>query len=95
MRCASGTTHVSADSSSSASSQAGTVIVQQGEPLTQDSKFYIVEQGQLECHRRATHGDRHVVKRLDKGTWFGELALLTKAPRQADVTTTTRVKVRW
>lgn len=74
--------------------QAGTVIVQQGEPLTQDSKFYIVEQGQLECYRRvATGDDRHVVKHLSKGSWFGELALLTKAPRQADVTTTTKVKV--
>ena len=59
----------------------------------QDSKFYIVEQGQLQCHRRAGQGDRHMVKQLDEGAWFGELALLTKTPRQADVTTTTRVKV--
>lgn len=67
--------------------------MQQGEPLTQDCKFYIVEQGELECHRRAAQGDRQLVKRLHKGSWFGELALLTKVPRQADVTTTTRVKV--
>lgn len=73
--------------------QADTVIVHQGDALTEDSKFYIVEKGELECYRQGEKGERQLVKRLTQGQWFGELALLQHSARHADVVAATKVKV--
>ncbi len=69
------------------------MIIRQGDALAEDSKFYIVEIGELECYRQGEEGERRLVKRLTSGEWFGELALLQNSARHADVVALTKVKV--
>jgi cAMP-dependent protein kinase regulator len=63
---------------------AGYVVVQEG---TEGSEAYIVARGELEVSRRLQDdGERLVVlARLTSGALFGEMALLSRAPRAASV----------
>lgn len=55
----------------------GSVIVRQGEP---GRDFYVIAQGEVEV---STSGK--VVTRLEAGSYFGEVSLLTEQPRNATV----------
>ena len=55
----------------------GTEVVRQGEP---GDRFYLVAQGVFEVL-----GDGQPVRRVGRGDYFGERALLTNAPRNATV----------
>ncbi len=59
---------------------AGQVIIHQGE---RGDRFYIIERGHVEVTMRDEHGVSSVVNQLDRGDYFGELALLRDAPRNA------------
>lgn len=58
----------------------GDVIIRQGD--TGDT-FYIVKRGHVEVTQRGERGVSEVVNRLGRGDYFGELALLHDAPRNA------------
>ncbi|MDH4137293.1 MAG: cyclic nucleotide-binding domain-containing protein, partial [Anaerolineae bacterium] len=58
----------------------GRVIIRQGE---RGDRFYIVERGHVEVTVRDERGVSEVVNQLDRGDYFGELALLRDAPRNA------------
>ncbi|GAB4822236.1 hypothetical protein N2152v2_009282 [Parachlorella kessleri] len=72
--------------------EAGQYILREKEELATNAKFYIVESGTVEC-RRTFDGKKRLTKSLGPGDVFGEVALLTKAPRQADCVAATKVKV--
>jgi putative peptide zinc metalloprotease protein len=59
---------------------AGQTVIRQGDP---GDRFYVVEQGHLEVTQRDARGVTEVVDQLDRGRYFGELALLRDAPRNA------------
>jgi cAMP-dependent protein kinase regulator len=59
---------------------AGRAIIRQGD---QGDKFYIIQQGHVKVSVRDRHGVTEVVNQLDRGDYFGELALLHDAPRSA------------
>ncbi len=61
-----------------------TVIVKEGE---RGDSFYVVIDGEASVRRRAGKSNRTVAT-LRPGGWFGELALLDPAPRNATVTAT-------
>lgn len=58
----------------------GEVIIRQGEA---GDRFYIVKQGEVEVSQADERGVTEVVARLHRGNYFGELALLRDAPRNA------------
>ncbi len=58
----------------------GQVIIRQGD---KGNKFYIIEQGSVEVLRRDERGVIGIVAHLGRGDYFGELALLRDAPRNA------------
>ncbi|PAA86047.1 hypothetical protein BOX15_Mlig008623g1 [Macrostomum lignano] len=60
----------------------GDRIIAQGEP---GNEMYFVEEGEVRITRRSADGDEVEISRLQKGGYFGELALLTKQPRAANV----------
>jgi MFS family permease len=64
---------------------AGTPIVRQGEP---GDRFYIISDGEVTVSR-----DGHDVASLGGGCFFGEIALLRDALRNATVTARTRVRL--
>jgi CRP-like cAMP-binding protein len=59
---------------------AGRAIVRQGD---KGDKFYIIRQGHVRVTMRDEQGVMEVVNQLDRGDYFGELALLRDAPRSA------------
>jgi CRP/FNR family transcriptional regulator len=61
-----------------------TVIVKEGE---RGDSFYVVIAGQVTVRRKAGRSTK-VVAELGTGGWFGELALLDPAPRNATVVAT-------
>jgi putative peptide zinc metalloprotease protein len=61
---------------------AGTVIIRQGEP---GDRFYLVRRGRVEVHVRDADGTEQVLGQLGPGAYFGEMALLSDAPRSATV----------
>lgn len=58
----------------------GQAIIRQGE---RGDRFYIVKRGHVEVTARDERGVSEVVNQLDRGDYFGELALLRDAPRNA------------
>jgi CRP-like cAMP-binding protein len=64
---------------------AGRRIIRQG---NRGDRFYIVRQGHVEVTQRDVAGVTRVVNQLDRGDYFGELALLRDAPRNATCRTT-------
>lgn len=73
-----------ADCLSSETFKQGQVIITQGEPINSNSKFYIVEDGSIECYRKKRGERAQLTRIVVPGDVFGEVALLTKCPRQAD-----------
>ncbi|VEL18416.1 unnamed protein product [Protopolystoma xenopodis] len=69
----------------------GVRIIIQGEP---GAEMYFVEEGQVRITMKK-EGDANETEltRLEKGGYFGELALLTKQPRAASVYAVTRTKL--
>src|SRR5262245_35293159 len=65
---------------------AGQTVIRQGEPA---DRFYLVETGTLEVTQRDDDGAEHALRKLGPNDVFGELGLLTGAPRSATVTATT------
>jgi putative ABC transport system ATP-binding protein len=68
------------------------VILQQGERVSQGSKFYLVRSGTVEVRQRREDGE-HTLTRLVRGDVFGERALLkalidSDVPRNASLVTT-------
>ena len=59
---------------------AGKRIIRQGD---RGDRFYIVRQGHVEVTQRDAVGVPRVVNQLDRGAYFGEVALLHDAPRNA------------
>jgi CRP-like cAMP-binding protein len=62
--------------------RAGDTIVRQGD--TDTDRFYIVEEGECKAEMDGVEGE--VCARMMRGSYFGERALLTDAPRAATVT---------
>lgn len=66
----------------------GQTVVNQGEPATDDSKFYLIRRGEAEVFIDGTR-----VARLVAGDTFGHVALLRDEPRNATVKAATRMEV--
>jgi cAMP-dependent protein kinase regulator len=65
---------------------AGQVVIEEGE---EGAEAYIVARGELEVARKGNDdGPAVVLAKLGSGALFGEMALLSRAPRAARVTTT-------
>jgi len=71
---------------------AGETILKEGEELTTGAKFYIIESGRIEIHK-TIRGVRKLVKSVEGGVYFGEMALIQKVPRAADCTAVEKSKV--
>lgn len=61
----------------------GNIITRQGNE--QSHGLYILIRGEAEVFIETVHGERHTLNTLRKGDFFGEMALLTGAPRRASV----------
>ncbi|GMH36003.1 hypothetical protein BSKO_03871 [Bryopsis sp. KO-2023] len=70
----------------------GDYILKEGESLETDAKFYIVEKGIIECFK-TFDGEKKLVKTFETGSFFGEIALVSKQNRQADCVAKTPVRV--
>jgi len=68
----------------------GQAIIRQGE---RGDKFYIIRRGHVEVSVRGEQGASQVVNQLDRGGYFGELALLRDAPRKATCRATVPTEV--
>jgi CRP-like cAMP-binding protein len=60
----------------------GDVIVRQGAPA---DKFFIIVEGEVDVVREEG-GQQHQLATLQRGQFFGEMAILRDAPRMATVT---------
>lgn len=67
---------------------AGDAIVEEGAP---GASMYAIAEGQVEVRRAGPEGDRPVAV-LNSGEVFGEVALVSDAPRMATVVAATRVR---
>lgn len=67
----------------------GEVIFRQGDP---GDFVYVITDGQVEIVREEPRGEEKVINRLGPGEYFGEMALISNAPRTATVRAITRVK---
>ena len=65
---------------------AGQAIVSEGEPA---DRFYIIQSGSFSVTRRDIDGEERQIRTLGPDGVFGELGLLTGAPRSATVSATT------
>jgi len=74
---------------SSGTYSAGEKIFEQGELGTE---MYIILDGDVEIVKNI-NGESHVLSRLEKGDFFGEMALLENVPRTADAVAKNEVKV--
>jgi len=59
------------------------VIIKQGDTIDSSSFVYFLMNGTVAVTINDTDGGQREVKRLEKGSYFGELALLTKEARKA------------
>ncbi len=69
---------------------AGETILRQGEV---SDRFYVITQGDVEVTRRDPSGRDAIVDTLVPGQYFGEIGLLTGAPRNATVRAKTTVEL--
>jgi CRP-like cAMP-binding protein len=69
---------------------AGRTVLAEGEP---GSEFYLVDRGIVEVTTRTPAGVSVSLTTLQRGAFFGEVAMLTKMPRTATVTALTDVSV--
>jgi len=60
------------------------IVVQEGEP---GEALYIILEGSVKISSYSADGREIVLSLLNKGSFFGEMALLDKQPRSANVTT--------
>jgi putative ABC transport system ATP-binding protein len=67
----------------------GTTIIRKGDP---GDKFYIISKGEVDVIDRDETGE-HLLASLSSGDFFGEAALLTGEPRNADVHSKTEVEL--
>jgi putative ABC transport system ATP-binding protein len=63
----------------------GSVILREGEPVDENSKFYLIRRGTVEVFRQRREGGEEKVAELGPGQCFGEVALLMDRPRNATV----------
>lgn len=70
----------------------GEVIVRQGDPVTDESKFYLIRRGRVRVDQDTGSGPRPVVE-LGAQDFFGDRALVTNEPRNATVTAAEPVEV--
>lgn len=61
---------------------AGGVLIEEGSP---GNEAFIVARGDLEVRRETADGERTILARLQNGQVFGEMALVSRAPRAASV----------
>jgi CRP-like cAMP-binding protein len=74
---------------SSAGYPAGEVIFRQGELGTD---MFIIQEGEVQIIKHIAD-ESHVLSKLEKGDFFGEMAILESVPRTADAVAITDVKV--
>ncbi len=65
--------------------RAGKVLIEEGE---RGREFFVIVEGEVEVRRKG-----RTVATLGPGSFFGEMALLSKVPRAATITTLTAVDV--
>jgi NADH:ubiquinone reductase (H+-translocating) len=70
--------------------EAGDVIVEEGDF---GDLFYVITQGEVEIVRKGSDGSEVVLNHLREGEYFGEVALLRNARRNATVRAVTSVNV--
>ena len=70
----------------------GQPIIRQGDPTTDDSKFYLIRRGRVRVDRDMGTGAKAVAE-LGLQDFFGDRALVTSEPRNATVTAITDVEV--
>ena len=70
--------------------QPGTVLCQED---AIESTFYILLEGQVRVTKHFSEDEVRLLKVLEEGDFFGEMAIIHDAPRAASVTTTDRVIV--
>jgi len=68
--------------------ETGDILFQEGEI---GDRFYIVESGSVVCTKESAGDTIQQVAELRKGSYFGEIALLTSKTRQATVTVSSRM----
>lgn len=66
------------------------VILEQGAP---GDGFFVVARGEVRVVRRRREGEEQLLARLGAGAFFGEMAIVTRAPRAAEVRASTLVTV--
>ncbi|MFM7150278.1 MAG: cyclic nucleotide-binding domain-containing protein, partial [Gemmataceae bacterium] len=54
----------------------GAIILRQGDPVHEDSKFYLIRAGKVEVSQIGDQGGRSVVNQLGRGDSFGDRALV-------------------
>ena len=68
----------------------GTIILRQGEPVSGDSRFYLIREGQVEIRQDLGEGEK-VLGMLSPRDCFGDRALVKREPRNATVVAIGRV----
>lgn len=68
---------------------AGDTIFQQGELGTE---MYIIQDGEVQIVKHI-NGESHVLSSLERGDFFGEMAVLENVPRSADAVAATEVRL--
>jgi hypothetical protein len=69
---------------------AGDIIIKEGDP---GNSFYILVGGKAEAWQMGSHGRQIRLGLMNKGTYFGEIALLKDSPRTATIEALTPVSV--
>jgi putative ABC transport system ATP-binding protein len=70
----------------------GEVIIREGEPVDEHSKFYLIRRGNADV-LRTIDGRLQKIDEVHTGQYFGEVALLMNQPRNATVRAVDRVEV--